>query len=677
MYYFRLYAFLVLFYTSSAFSQEAIPSFKEKLAHAQHDTERCRMLHEMIEAEADDKLWPVYNEELRSIAEKNLRLAEKNDPLLPYYKKYLGAALNNAAVDIQNKGNSVLALQYYLQSLSLREEVKDTAGIGETLNNIGLIYHAQGNIPMAVDYYQRSLKFQEQIDDVAGMSTTLLNLGVISSDHGDLIKARDYFEKSLRLQTGTGDEYGRAHSLSNLAKIYQSQGNYDKARTTYLESLSIREKINDRKGIAYSLLNIGTLIALSDSLDHSNPVPEELSKSLAIFEQMEDKEGIAYVTYQISQLYFRNREYVKAKYFALKALKLGRELGYPEQIRNASGVLYHVYKELKEDKEALSMYELYVFMRDSISNEEIRRISLGKQFQYEFDKRTTADSVKAAEQQKVMSAMVSEERTQRMAVTGVLAIMIVFAAFMLNRWRVIRKQKLQIQAKNAELSEEKKKSDDLLLNILPAQTAEELKKTGQAAPRKYAEVSVMFTDFVNFTLAASVMDADALVHEIHHCYSAFDRIISAYPIEKIKTIGDGYMCASGLPVPNAYHAACMVTAALEIQRFMEHYKQERKRLGRNYFEARVGIHSGPVISGVVGTKKFAYDIWGDTVNIAARVEAGGSAGKVAISQHTFEHVKNLFETEYHGKLATADTHDVKVYFVKDPENLKQGEDKTR
>ncbi len=662
-YFFRLLFLVLLSCGIPALCQEA-ETLKKELSFAREDTTRCRILNELIEAEADDNVWPAYNDRMKLLAEKNLGERAADDPQLPVFKKYLGAALNNTGVVIQNKGNSKLSLQYYLKSLRLREEVRDSSGIGETLNNIGLIHHAQGNIPLAIDYYQKSLKIQELIDDYTGMSTTILNLGVISSDQGDYTNALTYFLRSYELQERTGDEYGKAHSLHNLSRIYQRKGNFEKALRTIQQSLEIRRKIQDTKGIAYSLFNMGNILSKMDTIGETKVIQKEYLESLAIFEKLEDKEGVAYVMNQLAELYFKNREYMRALDCAERALSLGKELGYPEQIRNASHSLYLIHKAMKQEGLALAMYELYSIMRDSISNEELRRLNLGKQYQYEFDKRTTADSVKAVEQQKVMAARISKEKTQRFAVTGVLILTVVFSGFIFNRWRIIKKQKLQIQQQHTALGEEKKKSDDLLLNILPEETAEELKRTGRAKAMRHEQVSVMFTDFENFTQASEKMSAEELVNEIHYCYSAFDRIISAYPIEKIKTIGDGYMCAAGLPLPNVNHAVDLVRAALDIRTFMKEYQEDRIKNGRVHFVARIGIHSGPVVAGVVGTKKFAYDIWGDTVNLAARMEAGGVPGMVNISESTMELVKNYYETEYRGNIEVKNKGEMKMYFVK-------------
>lgn len=215
----------------------------------------------------------------------------------------------------------------------------------------------------------------------------------------------------------------------------------------------------------------------------------------------------------------------------------------------------------------------------------------------------------------------------------------------------------------SELIAEQKKSDDLLLNILPEETAQELKETGTAQSRHFELVTVIFTDFKNFTRYSENISAGDLVREIHFYYSAFDRIIEKYNIEKIKTIGDGYMCVGGLPVSNTTNPADAVYAAIELRDFIAGVKKEREAAGQRFFDVRIGIHSGPVIAGIVGVKKFAYDIWGDTVNVASRMESSGAAGEINISGTTYELVRDRFECEYRGKIDVKNKDQMDMYFV--------------
>ncbi len=224
-------------------------------------------------------------------------------------------------------------------------------------------------------------------------------------------------------------------------------------------------------------------------------------------------------------------------------------------------------------------------------------------------------------------------------------------------------QERMLEDRNVSISAEKQKSDNLLLNILPHETAEELKHTGTAQSRSFTQVTVMFTDFKNFTTAAERLSPELLVREIHEYFSMFDQITTKYNIEKIKTIGDSYMCAGGIPQANETHHKDVVRAALEIQAFMKERKQARESRGELFFELRLGIHTGPVVAGIVGTKKFAYDIWGDTVNVASRMESHGMPGKVNISGSTYECIKDEFHCVYRGKIEAKNKGEVDMYFV--------------
>ncbi len=228
-----------------------------------------------------------------------------------------------------------------------------------------------------------------------------------------------------------------------------------------------------------------------------------------------------------------------------------------------------------------------------------------------------------------------------------------------------QKEKLEeeVMLRTAELRSEKKKSDDLLLNILPSEVANELKEKGSAEAKQFDDVTVMFTDFKGFTQISEKLTPSELVAEIHNCFKAFDNIISKHNIEKIKTIGDSYMCAGGLPVANTTNATDVVNAAMEIQQFMQKHLEQRKIDGKEVFEIRIGINTGPVVAGIVGIKKFAYDIWGDTVNLAARMEQNSEPGKINISGSTYDLVKNKFTCEHRGKISAKNKGDVDMYFV--------------
>jgi class 3 adenylate cyclase len=221
----------------------------------------------------------------------------------------------------------------------------------------------------------------------------------------------------------------------------------------------------------------------------------------------------------------------------------------------------------------------------------------------------------------------------------------------------------QLNASNFQLTDEKRKSDELLLNILPAEIAGELRETGSSRARRFPSVTVMFTDFKDFTRLSELLTPEQLVSEIDYCYSQFDMIVEKHGLEKIKTMGDAYICAGGLPAMNFTHPEDAVAAALDIRDFMDQYKSGRSGRNEHFFEIRIGLHTGPVVAGIVGSKKFAYDIWGDTVNLAARMEASGEIGKVNISDSTYQMIKDKFACTRRGKVEAKNKGEIDMYFV--------------
>lgn len=223
-----------------------------------------------------------------------------------------------------------------------------------------------------------------------------------------------------------------------------------------------------------------------------------------------------------------------------------------------------------------------------------------------------------------------------------------------------------LKARNNELAELNNKNEELLENILPPSIARELKEKGEVKPKIYNHTTVMFTDFYHFTEKAEKISAIDIVNELDKYFVLFDRIVSHYEIEKLKTIGDAYMCVTGIPGEREDHAIIMIKAALEIREELEIINKERLSNGKDAWEIRIGIHSGPVVAGIIGETKFAFDIWGDTVNTAARMESSSEPGKINISESTYRLVKDQVNCHFRGKIEAKNKGEMNMYFV---ENL--------
>ena len=248
-------------------------------------------------------------------------------------------------------------------------------------------------------------------------------------------------------------------------------------------------------------------------------------------------------------------------------------------------------------------------------------------------------------------------------------VLIVGLIILIIRWRErasrARQKELEIKVDEGTMVIRKQKDEveNLLLNILPSEVAEELKVKGSAEAQQFDEVTVLFTDFKGFTQLSEKMSPKELVFVINEYFSDFDHIMGKYGIEKIKTIGDAYMAVGGLPITTSTHALDVVLAAIEIQQLVAEHKRVKEAKGELFFEIRIGIHTGPVVAGIVGVKKFAYDIWGSTVNIASRMESNGEVGKINISKTTYTLVKDKFNCVERGKIKIKGGDEVDMYYV--------------
>lgn len=261
--------------------------------------------------------------------------------------------------------------------------------------------------------------------------------------------------------------------------------------------------------------------------------------------------------------------------------------------------------------------------------------------------------------------------------TGITSQIFLFSLSFADRFNLERAKRLQVlseqkvvleqrvEERTRAIKEEQQKSETLLLNILPARTAEELKREGRAPAHLHEHCTVLFSDFVGFTKLAEKLEPQQLVDLVDYCFRGFDEIIDPYPVEKIKTIGDAYMCVSGLPHEHEQHAQVMVEVALKMRDFMLRLRRDRQLRDDHYFDVRIGLSSGPVIAGVVGTKKFQYDIWGDTVNTAARMEQNSEKDRVNISQSTYGLVKDTSSLyfESRGSLKVKNKGEMYMYYV--------------
>ncbi|MBI3501356.1 MAG: tetratricopeptide repeat protein [Bacteroidetes bacterium] len=617
---------LVILIPLFSFSQQVkIDSLKNILSSAKEDSSKEKILLHLSTLLSRKKPEPAME-----YANQALALGKKLGN-----KKFIASSYNTIGTIYRYRGEYDKALENNFSSLSIYKEIKDSAGIAAVLNNVGNVYYHQGKFSKALENYLAALKTREAMHDKQGVASSFSNMGMVYGEEGDFTNSLDYFLKSLKIREEIGDKEGIGISLNNIGEVFSKKGSYREALDYHLRALKVREEINDKKGTAESLVILG-----DDYLklgDESSSLKYFL-KSLDLFEETNNKNGIGNSLMNIGQLYYRQNNYPKALEYLMKGLSVAKEIQAKPQLSDGYKILSEVYSRKNDFKNAYEYHKLFSDMKDSLLNEESSKQITEMQTKYETEKKEQQITLLNKDKE-LQDAQLNRQKIIIWSVVGGLLIVVLLSIFIFR---------------------ERKKSEKLLLNILPVETAKELKQKGKASSKYYESVTVMFTDFKGFTAIAEKLSAEELVSELDFLFKKFDEIISKYNIEKIKTIGDAYMCASGLPTSNTNHAENIVKAGLEIQQWM---------IARNgKWNLRIGIHSGPVTAGVVGDKKFAYDIWGDTVNTASRMESSGEAGKINISGATYQILQGFqnlegLEFKFRGKIPAKNKGEIEMYFV--------------
>jgi class 3 adenylate cyclase len=313
------------------------------------------------------------------------------------------------------------------------------------------------------------------------------------------------------------------------------------------------------------------------------------------------------------------------------------------------------YAKAKDFGQAFKYQSLYSNAKDTVYNNETEKKLVTMQFDFDLEKKQ--GQINLLTKDKALNELqLKRQKFAKTAFAAGLALVFLIAVLTFRNYRAKVKT-------NKILDQQKAEIEHLLLNILPSEVAKELQVKGQAVPRYYDSVSVMFTDFKGFTGIADKVSPQELVEELNACFIEFDNIIDKYNLEKIKTIGDSYMCAGGIPTFDDMHVFNMVEASLEIQKYIIQNNVRRMEAGSVPWELRIGVHTGPVVAGVVGKKKYAYDIWGGTVNIASRMESNGQPGQVNVSSAVYDVIKDKYVCTYRGKIYAKNVGDIDMYFV--------------
>jgi class 3 adenylate cyclase/Tfp pilus assembly protein PilF len=591
---------------------------------------------------------------LRSDAKEALRYATEAKVLAEKlkFKRGQAYALKSIGMGYYFQGNYIETLLYWQQSLNTFRSIGDKLGIANMLNNLGAVNFNEGDDEKAIEYYLESLKVSEEIGDKLRIATALVNIGAVYyNKEGTHDQALQYYLKALPLSEELGDQDAIGTSAVNTGEIYLSKGD-DKSALLYFKKALKAYKKSENGNVPYALYNIGRVYTKRKEFLTAINYQQE---AFSLAKTLNRKKEMAQALLGLADAYVNQGDNNAAISAFLKAQDIAKEIRANYELKNAYEGLAGLYQKVSDYKNAFRYQTLFTAIKDTLYNAEMDKRIQAKTLNFDLEKKQ--GEVDLLTKDKALQELdLKRQKTIRNAisVTGILLLLLAIGLY--KNYRYVRKTQKIIE-------NEKDKSDKLLLNILPFETAEELKEKGSATPKQYEMVSVLFTDFKGFTSIAEKHTPQELVEELNQCFLEFDFIIDKYKLEKIKTIGDSYMCAGGIPVANLSNPIDAVRAGLEIQAYMERLKAERIANGEDFWELRVGINTGKVIAGVVGKNKFAYDIWGDAVNVASRMESSGAPGKVNISGDTYQLVKDIFTCEYRGKVKAKNKGEIDMYFV--------------
>ncbi|MGI9531535.1 adenylate/guanylate cyclase domain-containing protein [Lutimonas sp.] len=539
-------------------------------------------------------------------------------------------------------------MRYTNELLSLAQRMDSIQYLYSAYLEKGNIFSSLGEMPEAIDNYLMAGDAAIKNGDSIALGTMYGSVANVYQNMENYKRSVYFHKKTLRILRNNisekKDTSKLAISIMNLGYVYVKQKKLDSALICYNESGELFDRINDTIGLAYVELNKGSIYAEQQDFENAE---SNINSAFPIIEKYGHFEAMCETLIEISAIYLVKNETERAAQFAHKSLDLAMEHNLKPEISRANLQLSKIYEQSGRDKQANVFFKDHILYRDSVTNLSSVQEIANMRTEFEVSQKQAEIELKEAE-----VILLNEQKTnQRVLVLGMVVILGMTGLYYWN------------------INKEKRKSDDLLLNILPSKTAEELKKNGQVKAKKFESVTVMFTDFQAFTKHSQKLSPEVLVKSVDYYFSKFDDIIEKYHLEKIKTIGDAYMCVGGLNIESPDHHIKMIEAAFKIAEFVK--KSKHSELGdMAHFDIRIGINTGAIVAGVVGKKKFAYDIWGDSVNVASRMETNSEVGKINVSENTYQLIKNDFNCKYRGEIEVKNKGLMRMYFVEEKKGSK-------
>jgi class 3 adenylate cyclase/Tfp pilus assembly protein PilF len=587
-------------------SQAKLDSLIAELPNAKGDTNEVKLL-----AQLGDQMSMINPKIGLEYGEQALSLAKQID-----WEKGKGWCYYSIAENNLVKSNYPVAIEVYHKAIKIFTKYELKFEYAESLNDIGNVYEAQSNYPKALEYYQKALKINEGLGNKDGIASNLGNIGIIYDYQFNYPKAIEYYQKALKINEELGKKSGVANNLINIGSLYTIINELDKSLDYLTRGLILNEEIGDTRQVTYTYFMLaGNYIARAKQIDKLQSKGETSSNS---------------------RLINKDQNYKKALEFGIRAEDLADSIGL--------GQLQHViFKEISTAFEglgqlgkALEYHKKFQLKKDSVFSQENNK----KIAALEKARENDVNRIKIEKQEVQLLAQESEKMFIIYSGIGIIAFVISILVL---------------------IAYQRKKSDKLLYNVLPISIAKRLKKKEHPISDHFEQASIIFIDIVGFTAMSKDSDPTDIVQALNKVFTHYDSIASKHGLEKIKTIGDCYMAAAGIPVIQKDNTLRAARMAIEVRDYMvDYYTDHGFKL-----DVRIGLDCGPVVAGVIGEKKFIYDMWSDAVNTASRMESTGQSGSVHISERFKVAVAEfkVFEFEARGEMEVKGKGKMKTFFM--------------
>ena len=529
------------------------------------------------------------------------------------YEIKMGYSLNGLGLTYQAKDEIGKAMTYYKRANSFFIQSNYKKGVANSLNNIGTVYSHLLQFDTALEKYYEALSIHKSIGYQNGIGATYNNIAVVYEKLGNNKVSIDNYLKAITIFAEIDNQKRVAILFNNIGLVFVSQELYNEALDFFYQSILLSTELGNKSEIATSYNNIGIALNLSGSYQDS--LVNHL-KALEIRENINDKHGVINSSNNIGTVYFNMGKLDNALEFFNNALTSAQNITYKEGINSALFNLSKVHYRLGNYREAYRFKSLYSTLSNVIADEINYKNIADMQEIYETEKKTQ-EILLLTKDNEISLVLLNQQKIIILSLALIVLLVLILGIV---------------------ISKEKKKSDKLLHNILPKKVAMELKKKGKSKPVCFNNVTVFFSDIVGFTNISSTLSPEYLINELNDMFTAFDNIMAKYDCERIKTIGDAYLAVCGLPNSNEFHAENITKASIEIINYM----RNRNLTAKTKWEIRVGIHSGEAVAGIVGTKKYIYDVFGDVINMSQRMESNSEPMRINLSEISYTILKDKY-----------------------------------